>query len=84
MSMSKPTQDEAGKRNLPSWMNKGDYCGKKPTGVGQSEESNEGEKSKESKGHSKRGSGVKEMENSKKSSPSSSGTGNFSKLLVII
>lgn len=86
MSVSKPSQDEAGKRNLPSWMNKGESSVKKPaTGAGESEESSEGERSKQVKGHSKRGSGSKEMDNNKKSSAStsSSGTGNFSKLLVI-
>ncbi|PON66343.1 BRCT domain containing protein [Parasponia andersonii] len=82
MSVSKPSQDEAGRRNLPSWMNKGESPVKKPTGVRDSDENNEGEKPKQDKGdHSKRGSGAKVMENNKKSSASSSGTGNFSKLM---
>ncbi|XP_062090022.1 DNA-repair protein XRCC1-like isoform X2 [Humulus lupulus] len=61
-------------------MNK-DESVKKPTGVGGSEESSESERSKQVKGHSKRGSGANDMETNKKSSASSSGTGNFSNLL---
>ncbi|KAL5576385.1 hypothetical protein UlMin_018084 [Ulmus minor] len=74
MSASKPSQggaaSEAGKRNLPSWMNKSESDGKKPTGVPENEESNQVEKPKKAKAQS-----AKEVGNSKKSSA------NFSKLL---
>lgn len=63
---------EAGKRNLPPWMNKGESSGGKP-----SEESDESEKPKQGKGHHReRDLGAKEMESTKKSA-------SFSKLLVM-
>lgn len=74
MSASK---DEAGKRNLPSWMNKAESSGNKPSGFRENDGSNESqkEKPKQDKGHhSRTNSGAVGIETSKK-------TADFSKLL---
>ena len=83
MSVSKRSSgnaaSNAGRRNLPSWMssqdNESESCGKKAAGACEGEESNEGGKAKQAKGHAAK-------ENSK-TSASSSATTNFSKLLVL-
>lgn len=71
MSDTKKKTGGGSTRNLPSWMssreNDDKSSGKKPTGDGEGDESNEGEKPKQAKGHGK----------------GHIGTTNFSKLLVL-
>lgn len=86
MSHSKLSQgngsDKAGKRSLPSWIssrdNESESPGKKLTGAAEGEESNE-----EGKPRVARGRGGTPSKDIKKSSASSSGTANFSKLMVL-
>ncbi|KAF3450797.1 hypothetical protein FNV43_RR06886 [Rhamnella rubrinervis] len=77
MSVSKRSPGNAGKRNLPSWMssqgNENESRGKKAAGPCEGDESNEGGKAKQAKGHA--------AKENNKTSASSSATTNFSKLL---
>ncbi|KAK9282522.1 hypothetical protein L1049_005442 [Liquidambar formosana] len=86
--MSDSKTSPTAKRNLPSWMSSRENGtrsrGKKPADVKVEEESGEGGEPKKAKGHGRTDTGTvscKGTKSDKKSATSSSGTGNFSKLL---